>query len=58
MKKKELLNRIETLEFQLNEIFFLERLGVEQIERLNNEVRDLQEQLNANKYYYIKPTND
>ena len=45
MKKKELLNRIETLEFQLNEIFFLERMGVQQIERLNNEVRELQEKL-------------
>ena len=53
MKKKELLKRIENLEFQLDELFFLERMGVEQIERLNKEVVELQDKLKVSKFHFV-----
>ena len=42
MKKKELLRRIETLEFKLDEFMYLQMMNVKHIEKLNDEVFDLQ----------------
>lgn len=42
MKKKKLLKRIETLEFKLDESMHLQAWCIDQIEKLNNQVINLQ----------------